>query len=286
LSDGIEVDNNIDNCVVNIGNNSGVIKYNNVSQGSFIQITNISASGIFNFNNVNSQSTIIIADIQADFGNTGVKGVGNAFSDCRIEIGTFGITAQMSGNNFTKTDATIITFNGSIMRCNFQGASIITIDNMNNETMSDLGCKSFIYGTTGWSMPQSYVDGVFGSGLATIECILDCSDPAIYDIGLQTLTIPNELKAWGGIFKLLNANGLTIVRIINTIPKIPFTFNNDSGTTTFVTTPIGVATMWDLISSSPAPAILNITYRIDGSDYIVGLRSGFFMGIIDTEIFV
>jgi hypothetical protein len=283
-SDGNEQENILNNSQINIGSNSGRVNFNDISQVSSIQLGNIDVNGLFNYNTINFQSSVIINDILTNFGDGGVKGVGNIFSDCNINIDRF--TGDFAGNNLTKIQILISDFNGGIGRCNFQGEGTITIDSMQNHTFVELNAKEFIYGSAGYLMPESYTGGVYTFGLANIKCTLDFADPLIYDPILFTLTIPNELRKWGGTFVLTNANLRIIQKILNTYDKAPYTFFNDAGATTFTTTSVGVALGGDLISTTIAPALFTINYRANGSDYIVTNRNGNLMAITETLIFV
>jgi hypothetical protein len=283
-STGLETQNVLNNSQINITNNSGVIKSNEISQESIIQIAIIGASGEFTFNTINFKSTIVITDISTAFGDGGVKGVGNTFSDCIITINRY--TGDFYANSISKMQIVINDFNGAIALCDFQGDSIITIDNMQNHTFINLTAKEFIYGSGGWLMPESYTNGVYIQGLANIKCTLDCANPLIYDPITFDLTIPNELRKFGGRFTLTNASGININQIINTFDKAPYTFYNDAGATTFTTTSVGVAVLGELISTTIAPAVFTINFRANGSDYIITNRNGNLMAITETSIFV
>ena len=285
-SDGLEQDNIVSNGIISIGNNSGVFKFNNVSQNSSVRITNMASTGLFNFNTINFQSTISFDTISDNFGDSGVKGVGNTFSDCNFNVADF--TGDCAGNNLRKVQLQIMNFNGGIGRCDFQGEASINIDDMQNHTFVELTAKEFIYGSVGYLMPESYTGGVYTFGLANIKCTLDCSDPLIYnsDPSQFSLTIPNELRKWGGRFTLINASGINIKKILNTYDKAPYTFFNDAGSTNFITTAVAGVLGGELIYTLPAPVTLSIVYRLDGSDYIVTNRSGNAMAITETAIFV
>jgi len=283
-STGNENQNVFNNSQISINSNDGLIKLNEISQESILNINNIGASGEFSYNTINFKSSIIIGDINTQFGDGGVKGLGNLFSDCQVNIGRY--TGDFYANNLSNLLITISTFNGAIGQCNLQGDSIITIDNMQNHTFVNLTAKEFIYGSVGWLMPESYVVGVYAQGLANIKCTLDCADPLIYDPITFNLTIPNELRKFGGIFTLTNASGINIDQILNTFDKAPYTFFNDAGATTFTTTSVGVALGGELISTTIAPAVFVINFRANGSDYIVTNRNGNLMAITEIGIFV
>lgn len=282
-SNGTENQNNINNSQLNIVNNSGLFRGNDISQESSVFINNIGVSGEFVFNTINFKSSISIQDISNSFGDGGTKGLGNTISDCQIDIDNF--TGGMYGNSLNKVQIIIGIFSGTIALCEFQGESFITIKNMQNQTFTELNAKAFNYGSSGWLMPESYNGGVYTFGLANIKCTLDCADPLIYNAGFQSLTIPNELRKWGGIFTLTNANGIIISNIANTYDKAPYTFFNDNGSTGFKTTNVGLAVGNELISTNP-PATFTINYRGSGSDYIVSNRSGLFMALTEITIFV
>lgn len=152
--------------------------------------------------------------------------------------------------------------------------------------MTFLTCQAISYGASGWDMPQSYTHGTYMDGIATIKCTIDCADPLIYDPITFALTIPNELKQFGGRFELTNANGIDIQKIFSMLPTAPYTFFNDNGATKFTTTAVGVAVAGNLIYTTPAPAIFTLQYRVSGLDFIVLNTSGSFNAIVETAIFV
>ena len=285
-SNGTENQNNITNSQLNIVNNSGLFRGNDISQESSVFINNIGVSGEFVFNTINFKSNISIQDISNSFGDGGTKGVGNTISNSSIDINRF--TGDMYGNHLIKVQILITDFNGAIARCDLQGESFITIKDMQNHTIVEINAKEFIYGSAGYFMPESYTGGVYTFGLANIKCTLDCADPLIYnpDPAAFSLTIPNELRKWGGTFVLINASGITILKILNTYDKAPYTFFNDAGATTFTTTSVGVALGGELISTTIAPAVFTINFRANGSDYIITNRNGNLMAITETSIFV
>jgi hypothetical protein len=284
-STGIENQNIANNSIINIEDNAGIIKFNEINQESRLLINNIIPSGEFAYNTIDFKSLIMIDEIDSQFGDGGVKGLGNIYSYCIFKIGIF--TGDIYGNNFSKVDLDITIFSGAIGLCDFQGESVIKIADMQNHTFVSLTAKGFTYGSVGWLMPESYANGgIYTQGLANIKCTLDCSDSSIYDPVLFNLTIPNELRKFGGVFTLKNASGININQILNTFDKAPYTFFNDAGATTFTTTSVGVAVLGELISTTIAPAVFIINYRTNGSDYIVTNRNGNLMAITETSIFV
>jgi len=282
-SSGSETDNNVENSQINIGTNDGIIQYNNINQFSTLTITSITASGLLNYNTITGKTSFGMASLDANFGASGVKGTGNTFSNCDIQISTF--IGEFFANTMVQIQIIINKFTGTIARCEFFGSSQITIEDMTNKTMIGIQAKQFIYGSIGYVMPQSYTGGVYLNGLATINCTIDCSDPAIYDLPSQTLIIPTELRSWGGIFTLSNANGLTIKKVLNTTEDAPYTFFNDNGSTTFSTTNVAGAVNGEMISNV-IPTGFTINYRLNGSDYIVTNRVGLLVALTEINIFI
>ena len=136
---------------------------------------------------------------------------------------------------------------------------------------------------------SNYNFGVFQKGNLSIDVVLDCSDPAIYDLPTTTLSIPIELKEFGGIYRLGNANGLTITNIINASDSGEQTFFNSPGeTTTFVTTSVGaIIPAGELVSSlSPTPYSIILIGRISGTDEFKSVKKSNVNQITKVNIFV
>ena len=115
----------------------------------------------------------------------------------------------------------------------------------------------------------------FELGQSTFLFSLDFTDPAIWNGGTQTLTIPLDRK-YCGIFYLKNVGaGLTISKIINmpNTHKSTFYVDNASTSITFQHTLVAGTTAGDLCCDAPASANL-ITYRANGTDFIEYIASG------------
>lgn len=283
-SQGSETNNFAENGSVTISSTDGTFTLNRITQESVIAITTIASTGICTYNNLYSNSTLLISDtLVSTLGDNGVKGKGNTLYDATISIADF--SGEMAGNLFSKVDVQITNFNGSIDLCEFTADCSITINDMVSHSMVGLTCNQCVYGSVGYNMPQSYTGGVYMSGLSTIAGTLDCGDPAIYDLATFTLTIPSELRSFIGKITLTRANGLTIKQILNTTDYAPYTFFNDNGTTIFGTQNVGVAVAGEMISNQPVGA-KSITYRLNGSDYIVTNRAGLLVALTEINIFV
>jgi hypothetical protein len=174
---------------------------------------------------------------------------------------------------------------GSMFGCSVK-YSEITFDQCIGYVFNSLTLLNAQFGSAGYIVPQSFVGGEYIFGNGSISVTLDCSDPAIYNGGLQQLTIPSQLFNFTGIYLLANAGGITIANVIGVNGTFDTTFYNTAGITTFATTSVGLAGAGDIISNQVAPHLFNITHRLNGTDYIKLKLSGNINEVTEVGIFV
>lgn len=280
-----ERNNSVSHSKITIQFNEGIFDYNDVTQNSFVTINSISGSGEFVNNKIQVCTSINIETLTGTIGK-GVKGNGNLFHNCVIDITTLKLSKSMFNNQFYDTQIDINDFSGSIIGCQMNDQSVIIIDDMANNNLVNLNGSEINLGVAGFVLPQSYVSGISTYGLSTVKGVLDCADPAIYDPITFTLLLPPTISRLVGVFVLTNANGIVIKKIASPNPNYPVTFFNDNGITTFQTTAVGVALGGDIVSSQVAPYSFNLQYRASGSDYIKLNVNGLLMEVIESGIFV
>ena len=157
---------------------------------------------------------------------------------------------------------------------------------MQNFVIQSIIAGSAQLGNFGFNLDQSLVGGSSFWGSQKVGVILDCSDPLIYDLPTQKLTIPFGYRDFCGVFNLSNANGLTIAKIVNAPPFSDFRIQQDStgagaGTVNFVKTPVGVAIVEEIIGDSTIAPLFSITWRSSGQDFIDFKRDLDLNGVIN-----
>jgi hypothetical protein len=301
---GIFERNFANNSTINLGTCSGLTSANVLNNANLLAITN---EGTITFNDINdsvinvhfndtnglitrnilqAKSTIVISNQNSgSIGNGGVKGDGNLLSNTSIEIETLGLTKQIFGNEFYQSQITMVDMQGSMFGCSVK-YSEITFDQCIGFVFNNLTLLNAVFGNAGYVVPQSFVGGEYIFGNGSISVTLDCSDPSIYDAGLQRLTIPTQLFSFAGIYLLKNAGGITISNVVGVNATFDTTFYNTAGITTFATTSVGLALVGDIISNQVAPYLFNLTYRLSGTDYIKLKLSGNLNEVTEVGIFV
>jgi hypothetical protein len=131
--------------------------------------------------------------------------------------------------------------------------------------------------------------GIIKTGIVTTRVLLNVSDPTIYDLATQTLTIPSELSGVCGIINLTTGSApITISKIVGGLGNIfsAMQFINTTGfNVDFTATPIGLAVPSDIISNL-APNTYTIVDRLDGADSIFIRNLGNFNGVEQVYIYV
>jgi hypothetical protein len=275
--------NYINNSSATIISNEGTIADNIFEQGSNINIQNINVAGSFRQNTFTHRCSFAVSNILAPFGLNLPKGLGNIFKNCSGVLDTF--TGECYANVFENCQIRINQFSGSINQNNFLTVGNIEIDNMASFIITGIISNGFGLGSPTFVMSENYASGTRNYGFSNIKARLDCSDPAIYNGGLQQLTIPIEIQEWAGEIILVNANGLTISRILQSSQDYLYRFYNDNGTTNFATVLVGVALAGDLVSAFPAPAIIPINFNVNASDFIEYQRTNLVGEIIKAQNF-
>lgn len=284
-STGTESRNVLNNSTIILSANEGSVTLNNLSD-SVLNIQNNDPTGVVTRNYLKAKSTILVSTLNSGtLGDGGVKGTGNVFDNSLLEIGTLGAGKQIFGNEFYQSQITMGTMQGSFFGC-YVKASVITFDSCTGYLFNGLTLHDAQFGNNTYVVPQSFVGGEFIFGNNSIGVKLDCSNPAIYDAGLQQLTIPSELAFFVGVITLTNAGGITIKNVLGVSGLSSTTFFNDAGVTTFVSVAVGVALAGEIVSNQPAPHNFNINYRLNGTDYIRLKLLGSVNVVTETGIFV
>lgn len=269
------------------GTNSGNIRQNNIQNKSSIEINDQGVTGEISYNTMNNGSAILITDINSGLiGNGGIKGLGNDFTNgTALTLTSVQNSQEIYRNTFVSTEMTIINVDGSISQCQFTN-STIQLQSMNNNTLVGLILFTSVLGNTTYVLPQTFSTGEYIKGNGSIQANLDCSNPTIYDIPSQRLTIPNELRSFAGIYNLVNAGGISINQIVNMNSEIITKFKNNAGTTNFRVVAVGVAVANEIIGDATIPAIFGIVYRISGQDNVSFSRQNTFNAVEKLNIYV
>jgi len=251
--------------------NEGTVQNLTIKEDSFVQVsTQIQATGVLSYATLSEKSQLIVDNLIGTIGS-GVKGKGNIISNSSIvTIGEYALASNFYGN--TIDNGTIITvsdFNGAILTTSFNTCEFY-FDNLNLNTIQSGNYATVTLGNLALTyVLQSSIQGETAIlGLSTVPFTLDCSNPAIYNGGTQTLTIPSDIAGIGGVYTLTNAGGITITKIAALNGEWRTTFYNDNGTTTFQSNAVGGAVATDIVSSVGAGAYL-VVYRALGQDSIV-----------------
>jgi hypothetical protein len=178
---------------INIQVNTNVIRNNTIRNNSTFNIVQNFGSVIAN--NI-EESTFIFGDI-----NVGVEVSLNELRISSLNVQTCNTTIR--SNEFQN-----YTFNVTTNNCLFRdnqletsGVSINTLSSTNiRNVIGNLNIVSL--GTFSYSIGS----GIIKTGIVTTRVILDVSDPTIYDLPTQTLTIPSELGSVCGIINLINGS--------------------------------------------------------------------------------
>jgi len=267
--------------------NDGIIQQNYIQNGSEIRIQENSASGVVTKNTLDSNSIIAVTIINNGIiGDGGVKGESNLLQNSTgFNMQTIPVGKQIFRNSFIGCEIQILLFDGGISNCIMSNTEI-TLASMNSHTLVGLDLTLAGLGSGGYILPQTFSLGQYIKGNGSIKANLDCSDPSIYDLPTQKLTIPTNLGAFAGIFVLTNASGLIINKIVNLTDQFATTFQNDAGSTSFNITGVGVAVAYDIIGDASTPPVVTINFRLNGTDSVLMQSKGFVNGITEQNIYV
>jgi hypothetical protein len=256
---GYEVKGNTltSNSTLDITNNVGSIAYNTLNKSSITITTN---NGALNENFLSSESGINVTingdNILKNTLNRGAiivnENYGSIIENSLNSLGRI----QINGINYASIYSNTIGATG-IISCN------------TNTTYANISFNSINFDI----FPEYFTDDqtgrVINSGYSNFIIQLGLDDPTVYDLGTQTLTIPNEQF---GLIELVNTNSYTISKIdnISRLRNTRFTIYNDTLVDTYVTfqhTVIASANSGDLVCDAPSSAN-TLVGRYFGSDFI------------------
>lgn len=284
--------NNINNSIfiVNSNNINSDISYNSLETSSSIEI--VTNEGFINFNSLINESRINISTIQPSSGvryfnisnkssvqlgnvaqviGVGAKASGVSVSNgSNLDIISFNPVVPSFYNNIitNESNVQILNFNNiSSFFSNTLDSTVFFTTDLNDQDLNRNFFKSVAFGiiTPTVPFPVSFFEKTAMSGNSTVEFELDCSDPAVYDLANTRLIISDNIKAMGGVYKLVNAGGLTISKIGGLSSNWVTEFYTDSGVTTFQGVSVAGALVEEIVSSSGAVAF-NITTHALGYD--------------------
>jgi hypothetical protein len=265
-------------------NNSlnGIVRYNTVSNS----VLNVSVlnDGEIQYNQILTNSSLTVATNNGIIGKLIPKGGGNIIEqESSLLLGTN--NGVVYGNTLQSKTQVNITVNIGISDNHWNSVTF----NLGNSTGAVAATTAYGVSFTATNLTQAIVGGIvnYGTykGINTIAYNLDCSDPAIYDAGTNTLTIPGGISQFFGYYELQNAGGITIDKINNLNAAFSTQFVNDAGVTTFNSVAVGVAVADEIISSLGL-ASFAITYRLNGTDSISLQLNGTFCAVTQTLIYI
>lgn len=265
--------NSINSSVVTITSvaSTGVFKWNYIIENSTVEITSL--AGGFYLNSISNISDCTFGTISAGakFGvNSGGRQRG-----CTLSYATLSITTIASSYFVEALSIKDSSFTIGTISANITGIDISQNSNINITTLSGawsylrLRSSSLITATSS----QAFGNGIYDVDIATISVTLDCSDPAIFDAGTNTLTIPGEYTNFAGYYSLSNASGITIDKIAGISSTAYVRFYSTNGSITFNGVTIGSAVSNSIVSPAGA-GNYTITYRVNGNDFIVVQKGG------------
>jgi hypothetical protein len=251
-----------------IESNTGNIFYNTISNKSLLTISVLNSSDIY-FNEILENSSMYFGTNTNKIGNSGVaKGFGNVIANGSIWYMETNIN-EHAGNILNNSEITVTDCQGSFKNCDLSGLSNIKMAQLTG-TFSLLTLVGAVFGNAIHIETQSFIGGSYTTGNGSIMVDLDCSNITIFNPATNTLTIPSEYKFFGGIYNLLNANGIVILYVINVNANFGTTFTTNVGSTTFQTIAVGLAiNVSEIVSSfAPTPYSFVLVHRSTGNDYI------------------
>lgn len=259
--------NTINSSVFFVELNTGQISYNLITNGNF-GISVLNSSDIF-YNEILENSFMYLGTNTANIGNAGVgKGFGNIIANgSKWEMENN--SSPHAGNILNNTEIFVIDCQGSFVNCDISGLSIIRMAQLTGK-FSLLTLVGAIFGNIGYIETQAFLGGSYTTGNGSIMVDLDCSNITVFNPATNTLTIPSEYKFFGGIYNLLNANGIVIIYVIDVNGTFETTFTTNVGSTTFQTIAVGLAiNVSEIVSSfAPTPYSFVLVHRSTGNDYI------------------
>jgi len=291
--------NNIFDSAITLTTNDGKIDNNTIESSTFEIGTN-QVLGQVTYNVISSARLKISGQNNADIQYNRI------LSGSKVEIfnnfGLFGVFLPKGGGNIVEQNSEILmeTNNAQIFGNSFSDLTLVNITTNNSSFNANhwyqveftLGTNSVgIIGNVGYSIKLNALSltmqingGIGVQGQNTIGYELDCSDPAIYNGGTNTLTIPSGVASFFGFYTLTNSAFVVVDKIVNLFGQWSTTFVNDAGTTTFNSVAVGVAVAGQIISPSGV-ASYPVVYRLNGQDYISFKLLGTFVGLNQVNIY-
>jgi len=266
-----------------ITTNTGRISNNSLQNaGTLTVIQNNAGAKIANVI-ISNTSEFNIGTNDAVIGE-GVKASGITISNASIvNFVTVAATAVVTAINITNDSLVNIgTLNTTFTTCNISGGIFdILSTTAGTSSMVSLNCQNVDLGP-GLVLTED-IRGTAIEGVSTVTFTLDCSNPAIYDLPTQTLTIPGLVSPLGGRYILSNAGGLTISKISNLQTIWNTIFEPDNGVVTFQSIPVAGAIVDEVVSPNGA-FNYNLTYRLQGSDYVQIIKRADFSMVSNSVI--
>lgn len=268
------------NSQINVFDNSvnGFVRYNTISNS----VLNVSIlnDGVIEYNEVSTKSSLIVGTNNGTIGRFIPKGGSNVIEQSSLlQIETN--NGVFYGNKFKNLSTVNISINNSEVSSNSWNQVTFTLSNNN----FGVG-KTTAFGTTfnATILTKQINGGIADFGINTIGYDLECTDPAIYDAGTNTLTIPISISTFFGFYQLKNAGGIIIDKIVNLSAQWETKFTNNAGLTTFNSVAVGAAVATEIVSSLGATAFA-IVYRLNGTDSILLQLNGTLCGVTQTNIY-
>ena len=264
--------NTINSSVVTISStpSTGVFKWNNIIENSTVEITSL--AGGFYLNSISNISSCTFGTISSGgkFGTNSGRQNGCILNHATVDVSTMNAGSVVEGTTIENS-----TFEIGVIDSNVTCVELRQTSNVNITTLSAalsflrLRTSTYIITTHGTGISN----GIYDIDIATVTVTLDCSDPTIYDVATNKLTIPSAYSAFAGYYLLDNASGLTIDLIQGISTTAYVRFYSIDGSITFNGVTIGSATTNSIVSPTGA-GNYTITYRINGNDFIVVQKGG------------
>ena len=250
--------NSIRNSTFTITQNQGTIDSNNIEDSTF-NFFNVNVGVVIRYNELRNLTTLNVINCN---------------------------------NNITSNEFQNFIFNIGTNNCNFSLNQVFS-GQLVSPTLSTTQLRNifgilFINSTGVFAF--SIGGGIIQPNVVTTQVRLDISDPTIYDLPTQTLTIPSVLEFVCGIIALDNGTApITITKIIGGLSgstASAMKFINETGfNVDFSAVAVGVAVVNDIISNL-APNTYTLVDRISGADSIYIRRLGTFCGVEQVYIYV
>ena len=272
--------------LINTNSVAGEIAGNYINQASLFFVT--TNNGDIIGNNISGSSSFTVTLNNLILNNCFVSAA--SFLSITTNSGSIGVDAKPKGLTITNGSSitlTTATANAFVSGVTLDSYSVVDIGNLDitfnncsffttafnlltttfgSGTIENLNCANVKFGSILFNLTQN-LTGTAMSGNSTVRFTLDCSDPLVYDLPTQTLTISPALAPFIGNYVLTNAGGLTISSIINLNSNWNSIFQPDNGTVTFQSIAVGVAIINNIVSQNGA-FNYSVVYRAIGSDYI------------------